>query len=184
MRILSLMVILMLVVFAPAASDEEHTDQGEITGHREGGVHAFKHEFALFLGNTDEEGHGNEFTWGIEYAYSLAPKLSIGGILEYAGGDQRNLVFVVPLYWKPVGGLMLIAAPGVEFHNGRESVEPHKLASGGEEGDQDETYFLFRLGVAYAFHVGPRYSIVPQINLDLVNGHEVLVGGVSFGVMF
>ena len=110
-------------------------------------------------------------------------EFGIGAVLEYAGGDLRNTIFVAPFIWKPVGDLFLLAGPGVEFHNGRGTSEHHAFKSGGEE-DRDETYFLFRLGVGYSFHVGERYAIIPQVNLDLVNGEQVWVGGVAFGVMF
>ncbi len=183
MRVLGTIIMILLAGVLPAVCEEGHDVHGEETTHHEDGGHAFKHEIALFLGVTDEKGHDIEGTWGIEYAYSLSPKLQLGGILEYAGGALRNTILVMPLYWKPVGGLIFLAGPGVEFHKGRGDDQHHLFKSGGET-DRDETYFLFRLGTAYTFHVGSRYSIIPSISLDLVEGEKVWVGGVSFGVMF
>lgn len=106
----------------------------------------------------------------------------MGGLFEYTDG-LRNTIFAVPFYWHPGGSWKLIAAPGVEFHNGRgEAVTPHK-SEGGEEGhgeaDEDETYFLFRIGVAYDIHLGGSWGLAPAVDLDFVEGERVLVYGVS-----
>ncbi|MEX1311389.1 MAG: hypothetical protein AB1Z65_13280 [Candidatus Sulfomarinibacteraceae bacterium] len=39
-------------------------------------------------------------------------------------------------------------------------------------------------GAANVFHVGSRHGVVPAVNLDLVDGHEVWIYGVNFEVMF
>jgi hypothetical protein len=166
----------------PATAEEEHTEYAE--HHGEGG-HRFKNGLALFLGVTNEPGHGNEGTWGLEYGYALSQRWGVGGLIDYAGGGQRNLVVAPLVYWKPFGGgLTLLAAPGVEHHNGRAEVEHHLFKAGTAGADKDETYFVFRLGAAYYFHLGSRYGIGPAVNLDFVNGHEVWVYGVNFEVMF
>lgn len=183
MRVMASFFVVLLVAFIPAASEDEHLIPGDGADHHESGHHSYRHEIGFSIGGTDEKGHDVEFTWGVEYIYSLSPQLGVGGILEYAGGELRNTILVAPLFWKPVGGLILLAGPGVEHHNGRGSEEHHMLKSGGEE-DRDATYFLFRVGAAYSFHVGERYALIPSINLDLVEGEQVWVGGVTFGVMF
>jgi hypothetical protein len=174
-----------LITVLPALAEEEHDSHGEAAEHHGGGHHAHQNELALFLGGTDEHGHDTEFTIGLEYYRSVSPEWAIGGIAEYAGGELRNTMLLVPVQWKPVGGLILTAGPGVEFHQGRGSGDDHHVAkAGGGEVDEDATYFVFRLGAGYAFHVGDRYSIMPNVNLDLVEGEEVWVWGMVFGVMF
>ena len=165
----------------PSAAEEEHSEHAEL--HDDSGHH-LKNGLALFLGVTNEPGHGNEGTWGLEYGYALSPRWGVGGLIDYAGGGQRNLVVAPLVYWKPFGGgFTLLAAPGVEYHSGRGEGE-HHLKSDHAASDGDETYFLLRLGVTYWFHVGSRYGIGPAVNLDLVNGHEVWVYGVNFEVRF
>jgi hypothetical protein len=173
---------------AEHAGHAEHEDHAEHAGAHHGeGHHDFKNALALFLGATDEPGHGTEPTWGLEYGHKLSEKWGVGGLIDYAGGDQRNWVIAPAVFWKPFGGgFTLLAAPGIEYHDGRGEVEHHLLkASDPHSGsDPDETYFVMRLGAAYWFHVGSRYGIGPAVNLDLVDGHEVWIYGVNFEVMF
>jgi len=176
-----------LVAF-PVMAEVEHTESAEHaspTEHQGDTGHHFKNGLALFLGATNEHGHGTEATWGLEYGRTLTPHWSIGGLIDYAGGAQRNLVIAPAVFWKPFGGgFLLLAAPGIEYHNGRGAVEPHLLKAEVAAIDDDETYFFLRLGTAYYFHVGSRFGIGPTVNVDFVNGHEVWVYGVNFEVMF
>ena len=180
----------MLVLFAfPGMAEERHTESAEhttaIEHHGEDGHHC-EDAFALFLGATNEQGHGTEPTWGLEYAHALSPHWAVGGVIDYAGGSQRNLVIAPAVFWKPFtgSGFVLLAAPGIEYHNGRGTVEHHSLKAEAAAVDEDETYFVLRLGAAYFFHVGSRFGIGPAVNLDLVDGHEVWVYGVNFEVLF
>jgi len=167
-----------------AAGQEEHTDEA---GHHAGRAH--KNEFAIFLGATDEHGHDTEFSWGIDYKRRIAERWAVGALFDYAGGSLRNAVVAAAVTWFPVGHLQLWAAPGVEFHQGRNGGNGDgdcgcggKLLSdeGGEHADKDATYFLFRVGVGWDFHLGGRFGIVPAVNLDFVNGEEVWVYGLNF----
>jgi hypothetical protein len=38
---------------------------------------------------------------------------------------------------------------------------------------------MFRIGVGYEFEVVPRWAIVPEFNVDFVDGERELVYGVS-----
>mgnify|MGYP001547271281 FL=1 len=158
---------------------DEHEEHGE-----HGGRHEHKNEIALFLGATDEHGHDTEFTYGLEYARRISSSFAVGGLVDYAGGGLRNLVLGVPVFWWPHvtdwGALKLLAAPGVEFHNGRNGGSPeHHKSEDGEHADEDETHFLFRIGAAYSFHLGQSFGIEPAVNLDFVNGEEVWVYGLN-----
>jgi hypothetical protein len=172
----------------PAASEEEHAthdEHAEAAGHHGSDEHHFKNGLSVFLGATDEPGHGTEFTIGGEYGRALSPNWTVGGLIDWAAGDQRNLVIAPAVWWKPFGkGLLLLAAPGIEWHDGRGGTVDHHLKAEEPEVDEDETFFVMRLGVGYSFHVGSRYGVIPQVNLDLVDGHEVWVYGVAFEVMF
>jgi hypothetical protein len=169
-------------------AEAKHTESAEHaspTEHQGDSGHHFKNGLALFLGATNEQGHGTEATWGLEYGRVLSDRWVIGGLLDYAGGAQRNLVVAPAVFWKPFGGgFTLLAAPGFEIHSGRGEVDHHLLKANAAAVDEDKTYFVMRFGVAYYFHFGSRYGIGPAVNLDLVNGHEVWVYGVNFEVMF
>lgn len=187
----AILVVLAALWAVPAQGEEVHDEHAEASTHDETaehhgeGGHDFKNGLSLFLGATNEHGHGTEETWGLEYGRKISPHWTIGGLIDYAGGGQRNLVIAPAVFWKPFGsGLVLLAAPGVEYHNGRGTPEHHFLKASTASIDEDETYFLLRLGVAYYFHVGSRFGIGPAVNLDLVDGHEVWVYGVNFEVMF
>ena len=90
--------------------------------------------------------------------------------------------------WFPVGRLALTAAPGVEFHEGRGSdkacncPQPLNSSDGGGHGETDEgaTYFLFRLGAGWHFPIRQNYGVAPNVNVDFVNGEQVLVYGFHF----
>ena len=183
-----LMVVIVLVAF-PVMAEEGHTEHAD---HADGAEshgdseHHFKNAFALFLGATNEHGHGTEPTWGLEYGRALTPHWTVGGLLDYAGGGQRNIVIAPMVVWKPIagGGFVLLAAPGIEYHNGRGTVEHHFSKAETAAEDKDETYFVLRLGTAYYFHLGSRFGIGPAVNVDFVDGNEVWVYGVNFEVMF
>lgn len=186
--VVSISVIAMAMSTFSVVAEDGHSETAEhssVTNTRGDTTHHFKNAFALFLGATDEPGHGTEPTWGLEYARRLTPHWGVGGLIDYAGGEQRNMVIAPAVYWKPFDlGFFLLAAPGVEYHNGRGTVDHHLLKADAAEVDEDKTYFVMRLGMGYAFHLGSRYGIVPTVNLDLVDGHEVWVYGVNFEVMF
>jgi len=165
-----------------AAGSESEGEEAPVTAEPgEHGGHADEppHELALFLGVTDEKGHGAEGTIGLEYAYALYPRWSVGGLIDYAGGDLRNTVLGIPAFFRPGRGWVLLAAPGVEFHR----------KQGGETGDhgevdEDETDFLFRVGVMYKFRIGERFGIFPVLNADFVGGDVTYVYGANFSIEF
>jgi len=185
---LVLCVIVSLLSAVPAMAEEDHTESAEhstAVEHHGEQAHHFKNGLALFLGATNESGHGTEPTWGLEYGRALTPHWTIGGLIDYAGGAQRNIVIAPMVVWKPFGGgFVLLAAPGVEYHYGRGAVEHHLLKAESAAEDKDKTYFVLRFGTAYYFHLGSRFGIGPTVNVDLVNGEQVWVYGVNLEVMF
>jgi hypothetical protein len=169
---------------------EEHAEEAghEEHGEEPGGRHLHKNDFAIFVGATDEHGHGTELTLGLDYRRQVANSLFVGVLFDYAGGEMRNSVLAASLTWFPVGSLFVTAAPGIEFHQGRSPNpgcgcgETLKSEERGEFGaiDKDATYFLFRLGVGWQFPIGEHYGFAPNVNVDFVNNEKVLVYGFHF----
>ena len=81
-------------------------------------------------------------------------------------------------YWPGIGGLQLLAAAGIELHEGRDG-GGHGGTRSGDEADADATYFVFRVGLAYDIHLNQRFGLAPGVNLDFVNGEEVWVYGLT-----
>jgi hypothetical protein len=144
--------------------------------HQEG--HHFDNGVALFLGgatHVGSDGHASEtgIAIGLEYARRVANWLKVGVLAEYASSEtQRDYIFALPLFAHLTRGLLVVAAPGVEFASVEEA--------GHEE---EETEFLMRFGTVYEFEIN-KWAIGPQINADLVDGHWTLVYGVAFGIGF
>ncbi len=85
---------------AESAQHQEHGEEGVTEEHEEhGGRHeVHKNEIALFPGATDEHGHDTEFTYGLGYGRRIGSSFAIGGLVDYAGGDLRNLVLGVSVF--------------------------------------------------------------------------------------
>ena len=168
------------------ARETEHSDvaenaenvghEGEHSSHH---VRDFKNEVAVFLGGTDEHGHDTELTWGIDYKRRIAERWAVGVLFDYAGGELRNAVLApMVAFWPGLGNLQLMAAAGVEFHQGRDGGGHQKSGEGGGT-DEDATYFLVRLGAGYDIHLGESFGLVPNLNLDFVNNEKVWVYGLA-----
>jgi len=145
-------------------------------------------DIGIFVGATDEHGHGTEPTLGVDYRRRVAKRLGIGALFDYAGGEQRNSIFAASLTWYPIGRMFLTAAPGVEFHRGQgpsidcgcgglsKSEDPSQTSLY----DEDARYFVFRIGTGWHFPIGQIYGVSPNINVDFVDGEKVWVYGVNF----
>jgi hypothetical protein len=142
----------------PAAETEDEAGTRERAGrHR---VEHHNHHIAVFVGTTRAEGE-NEPTIGLDYQYRLSSRLSIGGLVDHAGGDLDSNAVAAALFIHPVGGLEIVL--GVGYEN--------------EDHERD---FLVRAGVGYAFHVG-KISLTPIFNVDFVDQEEIKVYGVNIG---
>ena len=164
---------------------EEHAEAAQHTesaGHEEytAGEHEpYRNSLGVFLGVTDEPGHDAEGTSGIEYTRVFDGKWGIGALAEHAGGDLRNTVLIAFGLWRPWKGLEFVAGPGVEYHDGRSSGESHEKSSGEDGTDNNETYFILRVGAGWHIHLSHRVGLVPAVYLDLVEGEKVWVYGVN-----
>ena len=132
--------------------------QSEHVGSRSGS-HSFPHHtVGVFIGDTTEERRAQGITLGAEYEYRAAETFGIGVIAERVGGDFDTNVFVLP----------------VALHRG-----PWKVYAGPglEDSEESGSEFLIRAGVEYGFHVG-EYEISPQLDIDFVDGDQLLIFGV------
>ena len=138
----------------------------------------YRNSVELFLGvvtETEESATGPGI--GIEYKRHLSDRWSLGiEAIELSTNDvSRDFVVVVPAYYRLVGGLGVKAGVGLE---GSKS----KPEDGGTS--ETETQFLVRFGAGWELELGRRFTLTPEVNLDLVGGEVSLVYGVSLGLGF
>jgi hypothetical protein len=154
---------LYLAITAPYLLAAEQTQ----AAHSEPG-HYHRNSVGLFLGGTYEDTHHgseNGFAIGFSYERRLSALLGVGGFYEYVGGDFDKWSIGVPLFIHPYHAWRLQLAPGLEHREG-----------------EDE--FLFRIGVAYDFMISKQWAIIPEFNVDLVDGEEAFVFGLTLGFGF
>ena len=112
---------------------------------------------------TNEGRNDNGLTLGIEYERRLSKSFGMGVLAEHSFGDLNFWVYAVPFAYH-TGPWKFYIAPGVE------------------DGDHGRNS-LIRLGGEYAFMAGA-WEISPQLDVDFVDGDQVLVLGVAFGKGF
>ena len=155
--------VILLAVSAPYLFAAEQTHET----HQDSG-HYHRNMVELLLGNTYEDAdHGSEngFTIGFTYERRFSELLGVGGFYEYAAGDFDKWSVGVPLFIHPYKGFRFALAPGLEHRHG-----------------DDE--FLFRTGVGYEFELSERWILMPEFNVDFVDGEESLVVGLILGYGF
>lgn len=128
-----------------------------------------RHHAGIFLGGAtrfdDRAEDETDLAIGVEYEFRMNRAFGVGGIIEgIPTSGVRDLVLATPLTWHPAEGFKLSVAPGLEFH-------------------ADDTDFLIRFGVGYDFRVG-RFTIGPDLSLDLTHHSRTLVYGVLAGIEF
>jgi len=162
-RKLDLIAVLALLLFAigtpPAIAQ---TDE-----HQSASDHEAAHDFhpnllALFVGVTDE-GREQGLALGIEYERRLNKSFGIGVLAEHTFGDLDFWIYAVPVAFH-TGRWKFYVAPGVEDR---------------EHGSES----LVRIGGEYGFEFGT-WEISPQLDVDFVDGDQVLVLGITFGKGF
>jgi hypothetical protein len=147
--------VLLSLGVASTASAQETGHGGHETGHA-----YHKNMVAGFFGFAFEGSRDEGVALGIEYERRLNATWGIGAIAEHTFGDFDTWVFAVPLAYH-AGPWKFYGAPGIED---------------GEHGSES----MFRLGVEYGFHRG-NWEISPQLDIDFVDGEEILVIGLTFG---
>ncbi len=150
------LLILSLPLLSLSSTAEQHDPEG--TPHE-----YHKNMIAGFIGATTPERRKASPAFGIEYERRIWARFGIGALAEYTAGHEG--------FW--------IAAVPFALHNG-----PWKFyVAPGFEDSSEGTKPLLRLGGEYGFEVG-RWEISPQIDVDFVDGNQVLVMGVTFGLGF
>ena len=176
------------LVLSPAivAAQEGH-EQEAATGHEEAGGHETneKNEIAAFIGGTrrlkfeeDETG----LTFGLEYMHQFFPRAATSIAVEWANGSiERDWVVMLKLGVQPFDNwahpFYLYVGTGIEVAEIDEGLLEE------DEHDENEVDALMRLGVGWAIHAGS-FSIIPNINTDIVGEDWALVGGVTVGYRF
>jgi len=138
----------------------------------------YRNALELFVGavtETEESATGTGI--GLEYQRHLSSRWSLGveAIEISTTGVSRGFLVVVPVYFNPLGGLGLKAGPGVE--GSKEEAE-----DGGES--ESSTRFVMRFGAGWEFELGKRFTLTPEVNMDVIEGNLTWVYGLSFGVEF
>jgi len=142
-------------IAAEVDGDESH---GEKAGHA-------KHALAVFAGVTREHGESLD-TLGLEYSYRINTDWSIGGLIERADRNKDSTLAIVFAHWWPYKGLFIGAGVGRK--------DPGN--------DRENT---LRATIGYEFELGGEWSIAPQANLDMIEGHEnEEVYGIALGKRF
>ncbi len=164
---IALFVVLLVVLCTRtvhAQTDEhESTSDHETTTHHESEHDFHPNLLALFVGLSHAGRRDNGVALGIEYERRFTRAFGVGAVIERTFGDEVIWVYVVPFAYH-TGRWKFYVAPGIED---------------GDHGSES----LIRLGGEYAYEVGG-WEISPQLDVDIVDGDQVLVWGVTFGKGF
>jgi hypothetical protein len=154
--IFALCLLLPVAAFADESNAEKNHDHEE--------SHS-KHALALFAGVTKEDGEYLD-TLGIEYAYRVDEKWSLGAVIERADRDKNSTLVIAFAHYWPYKGLFLGLGLGRK-----------------DPGDEREN--TARVTIGYEFELKGGWSIAPQANLDVIKNHEnEEVYGIAFGKRF
>jgi hypothetical protein len=190
-----------------AAHGAEAAAAGEHEEHAEHAVHE-KNEIAMFVGASNRlkfEDDEVGFTFGFEYGRAIYDRTGLALGFEFAGGDiERDWITFLVLSYQPFDGwarpLLIYLGPGLEVARvdeqlleedleGGEEVEHFTTAEdlagehSAEDGRETEVDMLVRMGLGWPFHAG-QFSIIPNVNFDLVGENWTLVAGVTLGYRF
>lgn len=107
--------------------------------------------------------------FALEYERLLAPQWGIGGMVELDTPPVDTYTILVPGFFHPDPRLGLMAALGYNF----------------ETDSNKDDGFMLRLGITWKFEIGERFSIVPEVFYDILEGgNRGGVAAVAFGVGF
>ncbi len=189
-----------------APADEEHAagaheqEEEHVSGHGHE-----KNEIALFVGGTrrlkfedDETG----LTLGIEYQRVIGDRAALIVLFEGSGGNiERDWIGLVEIGYRPFNGWAEMiffglgtglevarideAALEADSHggSGAHTEQPAASAEEAQEDRETELEPVVRLGFGYTVHVGS-FSLIPQVNFDVVADDVALVAGIGIGYRF
>jgi hypothetical protein len=199
---------------AIVAAQEEHEEaaghEAAAAAAGEHDAHAVheKNEIAMFVGASNRlEFEDDEvgLTIGFEYGRAIYDRTALALGFEFAGGNiERDWITFLVLSYQPFDGwarpLLLYLGPGLEVARidehlleedleGGEEVEPFATDEGfadehtADDAMETEVDMLIRMGLGWPFHAG-QFSIIPNVNFDLVGEDWTLVAGVTLGYRF
>ena len=175
-----LLLIVLAAIGPSVAASDEHSDETTGGTSHETQLPKGLHEVMIFVGSTDDRGTWAE-TLGAEYGYGFMDNYSVGVFFDRAAGDIRSTVVGLACWANLVKGFVVMFGPGVEYLD-EAHAEEGDHGTDGEEGSKRS--FLARFGVGYSFHFGKRYTILPVVHADFVEGKVVWVTGVNVGFRF
>lgn len=167
LRVPALLLVLVCCFAPPVTAQEVGEEESE-----------YRNAVELFVGAvTETEESATGIGVGLEYQRHLSSRWSLGiEAIEISTTEvSRGFLVVVPVYLNPVGGLGLKAGPGIE--GSKEEAE-----DGGES--ESSTRFAMRFGAGWEFELGKRFTLTPEVNMDVIGGSLTWVYGLSFGVEF
>ncbi len=155
-------ILLAITVTDVLAEDAHHTGGDQ---HEAGHLH--KNHFALFLGTTQPDEHGERtdaaFTVGIDYERRLTKLIGVGFLADVVTGGNREYLVGVPLF----------------LHVGKRG--KFQLAPGWHKVDEDQAKGLvWRTGFIWDFEVG-KNTISPSVYYDITEHENLFVLGVGIG---
>lgn len=171
-------------VSAQEEKSAEHPSAEPQAAHDSG--HHHRHHAGIFIGGShfDEE---NGFTLGGEYEFRIHQYFGAGAFVEIIGGDFNESVFGALFDLHPAAGWTIFTGPGWEKRFRKEqgggSTESPEYSSQSAEETEEDLEFLWRAGLMYGIPVG-RMTISPNVMVDFLKGHQVLVYGVTLGLGF
>lgn len=155
-------VLVVLPGFAPAFATEEVEEAGETPEWAEEG----RNHVALFLGAASNE-EETAAALGFDYFYRASRVVSVGGFVEFTGGESREGLLGALLVFHVARRVNVYGAPCVEYDR--------KDGSSG---------FAFRIGAEYTFPLGKGFEIAPSLNYDMSDQENTWVYGLVLGKNF
>ena len=146
----------------PALAEEVHHPEHEVWKIN-------PNHLSAVLAGTFVEGE-SAGTFGVDYEYRSSEFLGLGFVAERAFEpvNATTVLAVADLHiWR---GLAVQTGPGVEWIDR-------------DDGEDDETLFVFRLGALYEFE-GNGYTVSPQLHLDFTREETSVVVALALGFNF
>lgn len=163
-----LMAALLAAACLPATVRAQETGEPRVTLEAGAEAESRHHAALIFGGATRFEEHVADetgFAFGVDYEYRLDEFWGVGAMTEAVVSEHaRDGVLMTQIALHPYKGIRVAAGPGVEFANG--------------EGE-----FAVRVGASYEFEF-KRFTVAPEVAIDVASSSQTLVYGLSFGTRF
>ncbi|MCF6268182.1 MAG: hypothetical protein L3J41_00560 [Melioribacteraceae bacterium] len=143
-----------------------------------------KHHVGVFAGATSNLYlEHTYFTLGVDYEYRLNHSFGLGLIGDYVMADHAETLLMGGIFYHPISSLKIYVGNGVALLTEVNKATEHEDNNESEGEEKSVSYYVFRLGTGYDFHVSG-FSVTPTVAWDLINGHSSIVYGLTFGIGF